>query len=180
MRRGALAALCALALLAAGCTAAAEAQPRCREADGSPLVLMLQAVPEATYLPCLATLPESWALTGFDVVPGRATMGLRADAVENGATITVTLTPSCPADAGRARPSGVAGVRRSDLVEEGTGGVVATRTYRFDGGCVRERFELQPRHRQEVLGRAWAVLGLVPAAEVSAAIEARHGRAPTG
>lgn len=180
MRRGVFAAVCVLALLAAGCASAANAEPLCRQAGGGPLVLMQQALPEATYLPCLAALPEAWGIAGFDVTPGRARMVLHVGAVEAGhGTITVTLTAACAADAGRERPSGVDGVRRFDHVAEPPGRVVVTRTYRFDGGCVQERYDLQPRHREDVLGRSWAVLGLVPAAEVSAAVEERYGRAPT-
>lgn len=167
-----------LALVAAGCASAADARPRCRDEGSAALVLMAQAVPDAAYLPCVGELPEGWMMEDVEVTRGRAEMRIVVDQMTGGGSrIAVTLSPSCPPAEGAERDSGIDAVRRVDTIAEGARGhEIATRTYRFAGGCVLERFDLAPRKRGEVLGRAWALLGLVPAEDVRAEVEATYGR----
>jgi membrane-associated phospholipid phosphatase/tRNA A-37 threonylcarbamoyl transferase component Bud32 len=64
--------------------------------SGQPMQLMAQAVPSATRLPCVATLPVGWVVGTAETVQGKA---IFAVGVGDGSTepVTVTLTESCPA-----------------------------------------------------------------------------------
>lgn len=57
--------------------------------------LMAQAVPSATRLPCVASLPYGWGVNTAETIRGKATFSLGI----SGATepVTVTLTATCPA-----------------------------------------------------------------------------------
>src|SRR5207248_2824170 len=61
---------------------------------GQPMKLMAQAVPSATKLPCVATLPVGWSVGASETVQGKATFAV---GVGDGSSepVTVTLTGSC-------------------------------------------------------------------------------------
>ncbi|HEX9300498.1 MAG TPA: hypothetical protein VF968_10260 [Actinomycetota bacterium] len=61
-----------------------------------PMQLMAQAVPSATRLPCVATLPVGWSVGTAETIRGKA---IFAVGVGDGSSepVTVTLTESCPA-----------------------------------------------------------------------------------
>jgi hypothetical protein len=77
--------------------------------------LMAQAVPTATQLPCVATMPYGWGVTTAETVQGEATFAV---GVGEGASepVIVTLTATCPAAP-----------------------VAGTEQIRFEGGCVTYR-----------------------------------------
>jgi hypothetical protein len=83
--------------------------PMCESAQ--PMQLMAQAVPSATRLPCVATLPVGWVVGTAETVQGKA---IFAVGVGDGSTepVTVVLTESCP------------------------GPVEGTQEIPIDGGCV--------------------------------------------
>jgi hypothetical protein len=60
--------------------------------------LMAQAVPSATQLPCVDSLPLGWGVGGTEIVRDQArfTVGLSSGSGED---VTVTLTVACPAPA---------------------------------------------------------------------------------
>src|SRR6266581_5396814 len=66
--------------------------PEC--GTGHTMILMAQAVPSATSLPCLADLPSGWNVGGSDILSGRAHFLLNSDRAGNSA-VTVTLTRTC-------------------------------------------------------------------------------------
>ena len=61
-----------------------------------PMQLMAQAVPSATRLPCVATLPVGWSVGTAETIRGKA---IFAVGVGDGSSepVTVTLTESCAA-----------------------------------------------------------------------------------
>jgi tRNA A-37 threonylcarbamoyl transferase component Bud32 len=63
---------------------------------GQAMQLMAQAVPTATRLPCVSTLPYGWGVSTAETVRGKVIFGIGAG---NGSSepVTVTLTGSCPA-----------------------------------------------------------------------------------
>lgn len=61
------------------------------------LPLMAQAVPSATYLPCLRTLPPGWTYGGADVRSGSARFWLNSDRAGVHA-VEVSLARTCGAD----------------------------------------------------------------------------------
>jgi hypothetical protein len=66
--------------------------PRC--GTGQPMQLMAQAVPSATRLPCVLTLPYGWGVSSAETVRGKATFAVGVSG--SGEPVTVTLTASCP------------------------------------------------------------------------------------
>jgi len=63
---------------------------------GQPMQLMAQAVPSATRLPCVASLPVGWSVGTAETIRGKA---IFAVGVGDGSSepVTGTLTESCPA-----------------------------------------------------------------------------------
>jgi hypothetical protein len=74
-------------------------KPTC--GTGRTMQLMAQAVPTATQVPCIRSLPVGWAVSETRVVRGTATFTV---GIGEGGTnpVTVTLTETCPADGGEA------------------------------------------------------------------------------
>lgn len=144
MRRAIVAtALVALAALPACGAGAREDVPFCLEQsknDGL-LILMAQAVPSATYVPCLNGLPAGWSFGGEDVRSGRASFWLDSDRAGFGA-LTVTLTPSCDVRGAVLVPSAPdeQALRRYERPSSLPPHYVASRFYVFPGGCVTYRF----------------------------------------
>jgi membrane-associated phospholipid phosphatase len=66
---------------------------------GQAMQLMAQALPSATKLPCVASLPVGWSVGTAETVRGKAifVLGVGDDSSE---PVTVTLTDSCPAPVG--------------------------------------------------------------------------------
>ena len=69
---------------------------------------MAQAVPTATRLPCVSSLPLGWGVGSAETIAGQATFTV---GVSDGFDpVTVTLTESCPAPvAGPSRSPSTAG-----------------------------------------------------------------------
>ena len=72
--------------------------------DLEPLWLQAQAVPSASLVPCVRSLPAGWTLANVAVNNGRSVLTLDHDRAGNAAMV-VRLTASCdPAGRWRARP----------------------------------------------------------------------------
>ena len=67
--------------------------PEC--GSGRAMQLIAQAVPSATRLPCVSTLPYGWGVGTAETVQGRAVFGLGVAGGDE--PVTVTLTETCPA-----------------------------------------------------------------------------------
>jgi hypothetical protein len=121
------------ALLAA-CARPSE-EPRCRPVP--PTILMAESVPTARLVPCVADLPDGWAVDAFSADDSTGTFTL---AHEDGASLRVALRASCiPADdpvGGEARTDGV--TQRMSTLEHGD----IRWTSIFPGGCVVETLVL--------------------------------------
>jgi hypothetical protein len=101
---------------------------------GRTMVLMAQAIPSATRLPCIRSLPVGWNLGGATIVRGRATFELLVMGGDGGngsiqlqlgqagaaAAVDVTLTPTCST----------------------TNGDPAIKVFKVEGGCVTYRSSL--------------------------------------
>ncbi|HKE52462.1 MAG TPA: phosphatase PAP2 family protein [Actinomycetes bacterium] len=99
-------------------------------------VLMAQAVPSASAIPCVASLPAGLTFAGGTVRNGQATFWLDSDRGGEQA-ITVTLTSSCDTSGARAVTSDEPAAERLDDPEAAAkGGSGIDRVYRFAGGCV--------------------------------------------
>ena len=67
------------------------AAPAC--GTGQTMQLMAQAVPTATRIPCVSTLPYGWGIGTAEVIQGRASFSV---GIQGTPAVTVTLTESCP------------------------------------------------------------------------------------
>jgi membrane-associated phospholipid phosphatase/tRNA A-37 threonylcarbamoyl transferase component Bud32 len=108
------------------------ATPAC--SSNRTMILMAQAVPSATRLPCIRLLPLGWSLSGATIVRDRATFELLVIGGSGGhgsvqlqlgnaptsAAVQVTLTPACPP----------------------TGDEPSVRVLEVEGGCIVYRSSL--------------------------------------
>jgi hypothetical protein len=137
----------------------------------STTVLVAQAVPGATRLPCTLGLPSGWSSEGGTVQSGRATFTLNAG-MNSDEVVVVTLTPTCDLAAARAVESDQPGVERSDAGPQ--------RFYRFPGGCVTYEFSGSARGDRQLQALADATLDFVPRDRVAAYVQDQTGLALCG
>ena len=160
-------------LLLAGCAVGPQAgssfleghEPTCiyQGRQGTALVvLMAQAVPTASQLPCVELKPPGWTVSDVFVRNGRARFALDSDRVGVGA-VKVVLQEFC--DIGRSTrvPSDHPGTRRYQEVisiEPGQRYQGAVH-YLFDGGCVTYRLDFRSDEQARPLGEVSLALGFV-------------------
>jgi hypothetical protein len=166
-----LLALALAALVLAGCARPLDSvfsqanQPTCRwhERQGRPLVmLMAQAVPTASQLPCVELLPAGWLVSDVFVRNGRARFALDSDRV-GARAVEVTLARTCAIGQVTRVPSDHPGTRRYQeiiAIEPGRryqGAVY----YLFQGGCVTYRLDFRSDEQARPLGEVNLALGFV-------------------
>jgi tRNA A-37 threonylcarbamoyl transferase component Bud32/membrane-associated phospholipid phosphatase len=141
----------------------------------STTVLLAQAVPGATTLPCVLGLPSGWNSEGGTVRSGEAkfilTAGMNGDRV-----VDVTLAATCDTSSAQAVASDEPGVERFDA-DQGSG---SRRIYRFPGGCVRYEFGGSARTDRQLQALADATLDFVPRPRVAAYVREQTGLALCG
>ena len=161
----------AVCLAASGCVRPASTElaqarePACRYQgrQGMALtVLMAQAVPTASQLPCVELKPPGWTVSDVFVRNGRARFTLDSDRVGVGA-VTVVLEQFC--DIGRSTrvPSDHPGTRRYQEVisiEPGQRYQGAVH-YLFPGGCVTYRLDFRSDEQARPMGEVSLALGFV-------------------
>jgi hypothetical protein len=142
-------------------------QPFC-EHRGDPgtqfVVLMAQAVPTASQLPCIKLLPAGWSVSDAFVRNGRARFALDSDRVGAHA-VQVALERTCQFGGAKATrvPSDEPGTRRYEQVGEVRPGVGFTgaRFYLFKGGCVTYRFRFKGEERAGPIGEVTLALSFI-------------------
>jgi hypothetical protein len=179
----------AVCLLAAGCarpagTDLAQArEPACRYQgrQGTALVvLMAQAVPTASQLPCVELLPAGWSVGDVFVRNGRARFSLDSDRVGMHA-VQVVLEQFCTFGRVTRVPSDHPGTRRYQEVisiEPGRryqGAIY----YLFRGGCVTYRLDFRSDEQARPLVEVSLALGFVSRDALRQTIdEFTHGKVP--
>jgi tRNA A-37 threonylcarbamoyl transferase component Bud32/membrane-associated phospholipid phosphatase len=111
--------------------------PEC--GTGPTMILTAQAVPSATRLPCIATLPTGWSFESGVVHRNEATFSIGIDKI-GASALEITLTPACEVSAAESTESDEPGTQ---LYERHTGSSAPysdLRMYRFSGGCITYRF----------------------------------------
>jgi hypothetical protein len=161
----------AVCLLAAGCVRPASTEfsqtrvPACRYQgrQGTALViLMAQAVPTASQLPCVELLPAGWSVRDIFVRNGRVRFTLDSDRVGTNA-VRVVLERFCTFGRVTRVPSDHSGTRRYQEVisiEPGRryqGAIY----YLFPGGCVTYRLDFRSDEQARPLGEVSLALGFV-------------------
>jgi hypothetical protein len=140
-------------------------EPSCRYQgrEGTALmVLIAQAVPTASQLPCLELKPAGWSVRDVFVRNGRVRFTLDSDRVGQGA-VQVVLQQFCSLGHVTRVPSDHSGTRRYQEVisiEPGKryrGAVY----YLFPGGCVTYRLDFRSDEQARPLGEVTLALGFV-------------------
>jgi len=177
-----------LVLLLAGCAGApvgvfeGARSPAC-EYQGQPgtpvMVLVAQAVPSATLLPCIRLLPAGWSVGDVFIHNGLARFVLDSDRVGAHA-VTVVLRRVCSLPTVTRVPTDEPGTRRFEQIGEVRPGVgfTGTRFYLFPGGCLTYEFTFDGEARAEPIGQATLALTFITRDEVRTRVrEDTGGRA---
>jgi hypothetical protein len=145
MRR--LVLLVTIGLLATGCgRLRSEAAPTCVPKRADTLVLLAQAVPRASKIPCIASYPAGWHFASMSVRDGEARFTLDSDRAGISA-VKVDLQSSCDLEGATEIPSDEPGTRRFERIISVVDGFKAVRSYSFDGGCISYRFDFDRQGR---------------------------------
>ena len=161
----------AVCLLATGCVRPATTEfsqtrePACRYRgrQGTALViLMAQAVPTASQLPCVELLPAGWSVSEIFVRNGRVRFTLDSDRVGTNA-VRVVLERFCTFGRVTRVPSDHPGTRRyQEIISIDPGrryqGAIY---YLFPGGCVTYRLDFRSDEQARPLGEVSLALGFV-------------------
>ena len=146
--------------------------PECSANDAE--FLMAQAVPSASLVPCIASLPSGWWYSAGDVHTGFARIWLGTDR-EGPRAISVTLTPSCDVSGAERIPSDEPGTSRYEAPHTLVPRFSGQRSYVFPGGCVtyeyRFRTNAPPTQAFELDGS----LTFLPRNSLVADLERREG-----
>lgn len=169
-----------LAFASSACTrVTAPQRADCTEPDfgRSILTLAAQAVPSATYLPCIASLPTGWSYAGADVRSGSAQFWLDSDRAGVHA-VEVTLTRTCDVSedvelpAASSTPPGVRAYANGSVLEPPYSG---ERRFVFGGGCLTLSTSLGDGASAALSSEAVSAVGFVPRSEVAQAVRRATG-----
>jgi hypothetical protein len=154
---------CGVAPTSSSFTEAREPSCRYQGREGTALmVLIAQAVPTASQLPCVELKPAGWTVTNVFVRNGRVRFALNSDRVGQEA-VQVVLQQFCALGKVTRVPSDHPGTRRYQEVisiEPGQRyrGVVY---YLFPGGCVTYHLDFRSDEQARPLGEVSLALGFV-------------------
>jgi hypothetical protein len=142
------------------------------------VVLMAQAVPTASQLPCIELLPAGWSVSDIFVRNGRVRFSLDSDRVGMHA-VQVVLEQFCTLGNFTRVPSDHPGTRRYQEVIS----IEPGRRYRgavfylFPGGCVTYRLDFRSDEQARPLSEVSLALGFVPRDAVRKTVsDYTHGR----
>jgi hypothetical protein len=134
------------------------------ERAGNPVVvLMAQAVPSASLIPCVKAVPASWRHGEVSVRTGRAQFAFASASVESPESLplTVELTATCDLTGATEVPTDEPGTRRWERLESVAPAYVGTRSYVYDGGCTTLRFALSGPDQVQAVGESSLAVGFV-------------------
>jgi hypothetical protein len=172
---------CGQPVTGGGFVAAREPACRYQGRQGTAVfILMAQAVPTASQLPCVELLPAGWRVRDIFVRNGRVRFALDSDRVGMHAVVVV-LQQFCTFGKVTRVPSDHAGTRRYQEVisiEPGKryqGAVY----YLFPGGCVTYHLDFHSDEQARPLGEVNSALGFVPREALRQTLaQYTHGRIP--
>ncbi|MGY1711675.1 hypothetical protein ACI8AC_19435 [Geodermatophilus sp. SYSU D00758] len=178
---GRAAAPAVLSLLLAGCVAPgvpAGQVPACAIGDqgaaASGVVLMAQAVPTASWVPCVEGLPLGWHVAGLDVRSGSGRFWLDSDR-DGVHAIEVRLSGRCDTDDATEIRSDRPGMRRFEQVTQVSPQYHGRRYYTFGGGCITVVFRLAGDSRGEPLALATQAIGALRRADLAEQVRQASG-----
>lgn len=140
------------------------------------MILMAQAVPSATSLPCVASLPTGWKQGGMRIERGQGIFWLDSDRAGTDAVEVSVLPPDkCAVKGASEVPSDEPGMRRFERPDRLPPSLRATRTYLFAGACVTYRFEFDSAETASLLFDVDNALAFQRRAELVETVRARNG-----
>ena len=160
----------------AGCSGGSRTVPLCTQADVNIFVLVAQAVPSATQLPCIAELPSGWSYGSSDISSGLARFWLDSDRAGFHA-VEVSLRRSCDTtDAIEERPAadetGTHVFVRPDSLEPA---FRAQRFLLFEGGCIDYEFRFAPGAASTLAIEAIEAISQLPRATIVGVVSVDPG-----
>jgi hypothetical protein len=167
---GPLLLLLALAVSTPACASSGSDAPQCATED-DPWILVAEAVPSATYLPCIRTLPTGWMVTGSRIERGSYTAWLDSDRAGVHA-VRVTLTRSCDvSDAVHVPvPDAPPDVRTYEQPISLPPNFSADRFLTFPGGCITYEFRFSMPAPATAALEVQQALGVRPREDVRRAL----------
>jgi hypothetical protein len=149
-------------------------KPSC--GTGELMTLMAQAVPSATAVPCIDSLPAGWQMGGVRVRRDRATFWLDSDKGGSHAVEATLLRPTeCVTTGAMEEPSDEVGMRRFEQPDQLPPNLRSTRYYVFPGGCITYRFSFSGTATAALMFDADRALASQPRADLVADVRARTG-----
>jgi membrane-associated phospholipid phosphatase/tRNA A-37 threonylcarbamoyl transferase component Bud32 len=136
------------------------------------MILMAQAVPTATAVPCIASFPAGWRAGGVKV--GRDRGRFRLETTGHQVEVTVRPPGDCPIGDAVEVASDELGMRRFERPTQLPPNVRATRTYLSDGGCVTYEYTLDDDDASLIVELDEA-LAFQPRSELVAKVDRRSG-----
>jgi membrane-associated phospholipid phosphatase len=146
--------------------------PECTANDAE--FLMAQAVPSASLLPCIASLPSGWWYSAGDTHTGLARIMLGTDREGPGA-ITVTLTRSCDVRGAEQIPSDEPGTSRFESPQSLVPRFSGLRSYVFPGGCVTYEYRFQTNAPPTAAFQVDGALTFLPRGSLVSDLHRREG-----
>ena len=152
--------------------------PTCRAQTTT--VLMAQAVPTATAVPCIEALPTGLSFATAVAHNGEARFWLDSDRAGDRA-VTVTLTGRCDTSGARPVPTDETGTERFDSDPAASSDASGPdRFYRLPGGCVTYDYSVAARTDPDLTAAADAALGFLPRDELVAYVDEQAGQSLCG
>jgi len=169
MRRAIPVLLVALLSLPA-CATSRSNEIRCGE--GGAGILAAQAVPSATFVPCITAFPVGWSYGGFFAKTGTVRFWLDSDRAGIHA-IQVELTRTCDTSGAVEVEDPDAGpaVRRFELPVSLEPRLSGSTFFTFTGGCVTFRYDFAPGAPSTLLLEAHQAIELFPRKEIVAMLD---------
>jgi membrane-associated phospholipid phosphatase len=137
------------------------------------MILMAQAVPSATAVPCVAAFPAGWESSSVKVSDDGGRFELAAG--DNRVEVTLRPPDRCETAGAVEVPSDEVGMRRFERPTQLPPEVRALRTYVSDGACVTYDFEFGDEANASLAVELDGALEFQPRSELVAEVERRSG-----
>ena len=147
-------------------------KPTC--GTGKVMILMAQAVPSATSVPCIAALPAGWSVGSVRVSRGEGRFWLDSDQAGNHALdVTLRAQSECKLEGSREVTSDEPGQRRFELPSQLPPGLRAVRMYVSEGACVTYKFAFDGTTNASAIVVLDTALGFQPREDLVREVERR-------
>lgn len=137
-----------------------DARPMCFD-DNRAVILLAQAVPDATWVPCVERLPAGWDWASQNIRSGSGVFVLSLGTAA-ASTVTVTLSSSCETDGMEPfnvsnTDASISGYRKLST----EAGITGDYRFAFTGGCITWTFALEPGTPEAILEEVDNALGFL-------------------